>query len=95
MECSFLQPIDVWNLEEETFHPLDIRASQFKIYQSRNASKYWQVARVAGKVPNLEKVQGRSMVRREVLLSIYISYDLVSIPTPWAVAGPHGQLVSR
>ncbi len=27
---SFLQPIDVLNLEDEIFHPLNIRASQFK-----------------------------------------------------------------
>ncbi len=26
----FLQPIDVWNLEDEMFHPLNIRASLFK-----------------------------------------------------------------
>ncbi len=26
---------------------------------------------------------------------MYITYNSVSIPTPWAVAGPHGQLASR
>ncbi len=25
---------------------------------------------------------------------LYITYNLVSMPTPWAVAGPHGQLAS-
>ncbi len=29
-----------------------------------------------------------------MLLSMYITYNLVSIPTPWAVAGSHGQLAS-
>ncbi len=35
----------------------------------------------------------RAIARCEVLI-IYITYISVSIPTPWAVAGPHGQLAS-
>ena len=51
--------------------------------------EYWQGASVAGKVPNLEEVLGRSM---RGLLTIYITYIFVSIRTPLAVAGPHWQL---
>ena len=29
-----------------------------------------------------------------LVLSMYITYNSVSIPTQWAVAGPHGQLAS-
>ena len=60
-------------------------------------SQYWQVARVAGKRPNLAKVprpKHRATARCEVFLSMYIIYNSVSLPTPWAVAGPHGQLGS-
>ena len=52
---------------------------------SRKVSQCWQVARVAGKVPNLDD---------KVSLSMYVTYNSVSIHTPWAVAGPHGQLSS-
>ncbi len=64
----------------------------------RKVSQYWQIARVAGKVRNFSKVPGpkhRAIARCEVFLSMYITYNSVSIPTPWAVAGPHGQLASR
>ncbi len=36
----------------------------------------------------------RAIARCEVYLSMYIAYISVSKPTPWAVAGPHGQLAS-
>ena len=35
-----------------------------------------------------------AIARCEVYLSMYITYYSVSIPTPWAVAGPHRQLAS-
>ncbi len=31
----------------------------------------------------------------EAFLSMYITYNSVSIPSPWEVAGPHGQLASN
>ncbi len=52
---------------------------------------------VAGKVPNAKKKprpKHRGIARCEVYISIYITYISVSKPTPWAVAGPHGQLAS-
>ncbi len=36
----------------------------------------------------------RAIARCEAYLSKYIAYISVSKPTPWAVAGPHGQLAS-
>ncbi len=55
---------------------------------SRQVSRCWQVASVAGKVPNLKKVPGR-----EVCAS-YIANISVSKSSPLAVTGPHGQLAS-
>ena len=49
---------------------------------------------MAGKVPNLENVPDRSIARCEVYLAMYIAYISVSMPTPWAAAGPNGQLAS-
>ncbi len=50
---------------------------------------------------SLKKVEpldlGRSylaIVQCEVYVSMYITYNSISTPTPWAVAGPHGQLAS-
>ncbi len=45
-------------------------------------------------VPSPAAANGPINMRCEVLLSMYITYNSVSIPTPWAVAGPHGQLTS-
>ena len=50
----------------------------------------WQGAKF-GKSPRPKHC---AIARCEVYLSIYIAYNSVSIPTPWAVAGPHGQLAS-
>ncbi len=36
----------------------------------------------------------RIYTRLKEHLSMYITYNLVSTPTPWAVAGPYGQLAS-
>ncbi len=60
--------------------------------------EYWQVPSVAGMVPNFEKFPGQSIAQQWMRVVpfhvLYITYISVSIPTPWAVAGPHRQLVS-
>ena len=50
----------------------------------------WQGAKF-GKSP---RPKHRAIARCEVCLSMYITYISVSMPTPWAVAGPNGQLAS-
>ncbi len=64
---------------------------------SRKVSQCWQVANVAGMVPKMLKVPEPkycAIARCKVYLSIYITCISVSMPTPWAVAGPNGQLAS-
>ena len=60
-------------------------------------SQYWQLAIVAGNVPNLKKVpepKHRATARCEVFASMYITYISVSKSTPLAVTGLYGQLAS-
>ena len=46
-------------------------------------------------VPNRSIAVARcELYLSEVYLSMYITYISVSMPSPWAVAGPNGQLVS-
>ncbi len=62
----------------------------------------WQGAIFAGcqcgwqgaKIWKRPRPKHRVIAQCEVYLSIYITYYLVSKPTPWAMAGPHGQLAS-
>ena len=57
----------------------------------RRLGHYWQVASMAGKVPNVKKPR---LKHHATSPYNYITYVSVSKPTPWAVAGPHGQLAS-
>ena len=56
---------------------------------SRKVSQCWQVATVAGKVPNLEKVPGGSIARCVPLYVYYIQFGQYTHPMgsgrpPWA-----------
>ena len=70
---------------------------------------FWQHANYFGILPNVVGGQGTSsrkvflivagghyaIARCEVYLSMYITSISVSMPTPWAVTGPNGQLASK